>query len=148
MAVGVAPGIVQYAERQSSGVVVRVRHAAYDTLYLHLHDAYVSAGQTIAAGTPVGALGGDPRPGRGRPYGADPYSGAVYGFVHLHLEYQTHDRVVLDPRRIGDVSPSDGGAAFDFAGWLAGLDAMAPDLTPALIGAAIVGAALLLSEVS
>jgi hypothetical protein len=54
----------------------------------------------------------------------------------------------LDPRRNGDVSPSDGGAAFDFAGWLAGLDAMAPDLTPALIGAAIVGAALLLSEVS
>ncbi len=142
MAVATMPGTVQYSERQASGIVVRMRHAAYDTLYLHLRSSFVSAGQRVSPGTPIGEIGGDPRAGKGSPFGRDPFTGDVYGFIHLHREFQSFDRMVLAPsnlpRDTSVASGPDNGAQFSVGDWLNGLGGAEND--GATIALALAGA--------
>lgn len=77
-----ASGIVEYAGRKRGyGKVVIVRHARFKTLYAHMSRIHVDAGEQVAAGTVVGAVG---------------VTGNASG-PHLHFEVQTRAGKALNP---------------------------------------------------
>jgi hypothetical protein len=85
-ALAAAAGRVWSVREQPNGWWVRLSHegGAWNTLYGHLVRPLVEAGQDIAAGSPVGIIGG-------------PRAGALR---HLHFEvwdFLTHGKRVVDP---------------------------------------------------
>lgn len=79
-------GVVSYARTTARGGTVTVRHPeGWTTYYTHLSALSVSVGQLVAAGQPVGVIGGDPLDRR--------------RLMHLHFElWRDHTRRgVTDP---------------------------------------------------
>jgi hypothetical protein len=76
LVVAVAAGRVRYAAKHENGFRVRLEHAdtGSDSIYLHLADLRVAAGDVVPVGQLLGVMGGDPSP-------ADPRH-----FLHLHFE--------------------------------------------------------------
>jgi hypothetical protein len=134
----VEDGYVEYANSQASGMVIRLRHQNFQSLYLHLRDVYVSSGQYVTVGQALGELGGDPRTGRGSPYGTDPfYPSSRYGVVHLHYETRDFNNQPFDPRL---AKGNDGNTGFNNDGL--DLVAMASEYAPTVGVALTLGLAL------
>jgi hypothetical protein len=63
-ALAAAAGVVQFAKSTPMGFSVIIRHpTGWATYYTHLSSLAVSAGDTVAAGQPIGIIGGNPSDG-------------------------------------------------------------------------------------
>lgn len=85
-ALAAAAGVVTFATNTPRGFTVKIKHPdGWTTYYTHLSALVVVAGQIVAAGQPLGAIGGDP---------LDPRH-----LMHLHFElWRDHVRAgAIDP---------------------------------------------------
>ena len=93
-ALAASAGVVQFAARTPVGFTVVIRHpTGWATYYTHMASLAVSTGDTVAAGQPIGIIGGNP---------AD----SVH-LKHLHFElWKNGTRAgVLDPKPYLDTWP-------------------------------------------